>query len=347
VTLAAGLLTSALAAPARAAVPALAESPSPTAAALAGEAARAGVSAKLLAAVAGLALVCGGVAFGLGSDCSDAPQPPTRAAAPPAVVAAAPTLAPAPAELKTWVTLSGRVAFPKGRDLPKVRIVPEGQVKDKDALNPFMPLRHEDLLIDPETRGIANAVVFLRPDADDRKAEFPKDKVHPALAKPEPVDRAVSVAGGQFAPRVLVARAGDRVTFTNLLTVPTNVLYRPLADAGDGREFNVLVLKDTSYTSKPLPALSFADCYSSTIHLWMKGYVWAFDHPYFAVTDASGRFEMPKVPAGTWRLVVWQEAVGWLGGVPGKFGRKVTVPATRTGTHELDLLTFDSDRWPE
>jgi hypothetical protein len=244
------------------------------------------------------------------------------------------------------VTLSGRVTFPKGRGLPEVRLVPEGQIKDREAMRPFMPLRFEDVLIDPDTRGIANAVVFLRPDSDDRKAEFPKEKVYPALAKPEPADRTVSLAGGQFAPRVLVARAGDRVTFTNRLPVPTNVRYDP-AGPDEERQFNVLIPNGMSYTAKPLAAVGFPDSYSSSIYPWMRGFVWAFDHPYFAVADANGGFTIPHAPAGTWRLVAWHEKVGWLGGAPGKLGRKVTVPATCTGKHELDPLNFDSPNWPE
>ena len=52
--------------------------------------------------------------------------------------------------------------------------------------------------------------------------------------------------------------------------------------------------------------------YSCSIHPWMKGYVGTFAHPYFAVTDADGNFEIKNAPAGDWRLLVWQEKVGWV-----------------------------------
>jgi RNA polymerase sigma factor (sigma-70 family) len=345
VTLGAGLLASAAAAPARAAVPALAESPSPLSATLAAGAVRGGITAKLFAALAGLALACGGIAFGVAPDPAETPEPPALpvAKAPPAP---APALAPAPAELKQWVTLSGRVVFPKGRELPKARLVTAQNIKDADAWKPFLPLRYEDVLIDAANRGIANVVVFLRPDSGDRRAEFPKDKVYPALAKAKPGERTVAAAAGQFAPRVLVARAGDRVTFANRLPVPTNVRYDP-AEPHEERQFNVLIPNGMSYTAGPLAAVSFPDSYTSSIYPWMHGYVWAFDHPYFAATDANGHFTIPHAPAGTWRLAAWHEKVGWLGGAAGKLGRKVTLPATRTGTHRLEPLGFDSDDWSE
>jgi hypothetical protein len=43
------------------------------------------------------------------------------------------------------------------------------------------------------------------------------------------------------------------------------------------------------------------------IHQWMTGYVWAFDHPYAAISKPDGSFEL-TVPAGSpLELVAWQE----------------------------------------
>jgi hypothetical protein len=45
------------------------------------------------------------------------------------------------------------------------------------------------------------------------------------------------------------------------------------------------------------------------MHPWMKAWRMVVDHPYFAVTDAKGDFEIKNAPAGTQKVVVWQEAV--------------------------------------
>ena len=343
VALGVGLL--AVAAPARAAVPALAPAgaPSPVSAALAAEAVRRGVGAKLVAAFAAAVLATGGVAFGLASEGADAP--PTRPA-PPVFVAKpgpAPAVAPAlqPVEARKWAAVSGRVLFPKDRAPPAARPVPPGLVKDVDMWKPFGPLAYATVTIDPDTRGIANAIVFLRPDSGDRKAEFPADRIHPDLARPVPTDHPVRAAGPHFAPRTLAVRAGDRLAFENRLPVPINVRYIAAGDGG----FNVLVGKGEGHESKPLPAMGMADQFRCDIYPWMDGFVWAFDHPYFAVTDAGGRFEMPDVPVGAWRLVTWHEVVGW--GTPGRLGTKITVTADRAGKRELGPLTFARDDWPE
>ena len=45
------------------------------------------------------------------------------------------------------------------------------------------------------------------------------------------------------------------------------------------------------------------------IHVWMSAWWLILDHPYFAVTDDRGAFEIPDVPAGPQQVIVWQEAV--------------------------------------
>jgi hypothetical protein len=53
-----------------------------------------------------------------------------------------------------------------------------------------------------------------------------------------------------------------------------------------------------------------------------------FDHPYFAVTDADGKFEIKDAPAGKYNVVMWQEGVGWVNG--GKAGKTIEIPAGGT-----------------
>ena len=48
------------------------------------------------------------------------------------------------------------------------------------------------------------------------------------------------------------------------------------------------------------------------IHAWMVGYMVVKDHPYVAVTDAEGKFEMKNVPKGEWTLRIWHEKPGYV-----------------------------------
>lgn len=46
------------------------------------------------------------------------------------------------------------------------------------------------------------------------------------------------------------------------------------------------------------------------VHAWMHGYVAVSDSPYFAVTDAQGRFEIKDLPVGTYTLEAWHPVLG-------------------------------------
>ncbi len=45
-------------------------------------------------------------------------------------------------------------------------------------------------------------------------------------------------------------------------------------------------------------------------HTWMTAYIWVSKHPYYAVTDKTGKFEIADVPPGTYKLKAWHEALG-------------------------------------
>jgi hypothetical protein len=46
------------------------------------------------------------------------------------------------------------------------------------------------------------------------------------------------------------------------------------------------------------------------IHPWMRGYIAVFKHPYFAVSDKNGSFDLKDLPPGTYTITAWQEKLG-------------------------------------
>ena len=63
-------------------------------------------------------------------------------------------------------------------------------------------------------------------------------------------------------------------------------------------------------------------------HTFMQASMHVFEHPYFTMTDSTGRFEMAQVPPGTYRLRMWHEALG---------ARTKTITVPSTGPLILDL----------
>ena len=66
-----------------------------------------------------------------------------------------------------------------------------------------------------------------------------------------------------------------------------------------------------------------------------------FSHPYFAVTDEEGNFEIKDAPVlgGKLRLYAYHESIGFHGGVAGRYGRAVAVkgPTTDLGSMKLEF----------
>lgn len=69
-------------------------------------------------------------------------------------------------------------------------------------------------------------------------------------------------------------------------------------------------------------------------HPWMKAYVGVMNHPYFAVSDLSGRFEIRGLPAGTYKLAVWHEVFG---------EQEIDITVAPGESRNADF-TFDADK---
>ena len=64
---------------------------------------------------------------------------------------------------------------------------------------------------------------------------------------------------------------------------------------------------------------------SSLLNPGMRAWGRTFDHPYYALTDFDGKFEIKGAPAGKYNLIMWHEGTGWVNG--GKTGEAITIPA--------------------
>ncbi len=61
------------------------------------------------------------------------------------------------------------------------------------------------------------------------------------------------------------------------------------------------------------------------IHPWMKSTVRVFDHPYYAITDEDGKFEIKLAPTGKFRVFIWHPTNGWKDGAKGRFGETMEI----------------------
>jgi hypothetical protein len=238
----------------------------------------------------------------------------------------------AAAQPPAWVTVKGQIVLPKDEPVP-VRAKIDVKADAKHCLAKG-PLLEDKLLVDPKSRGIQNVVVWLRPDNEDAKAKIKAADIHPADAKRKPQDVVLDQPCCMFTPRVALARAGDTIVVKNTAAINHNFFWTS-AENGD---FNVNIVPNGKHVfPKPLVAESSPIAYRCTVHPWMSGVVRVFEHPYFAVTDADGKFEIKNAPAGKWRIVYWHETTGFKGGKAGRFGDPVAIP---NNTLEMKPVDF-------
>lgn len=198
-----------------------------------------------------------------------------------------------------WGHLKGQVVL--AGDVPVIKpLYAKGQAPKDNEVCGLQDIPDESLLIDPKTRGIANVFVWL--------AKKP-DKINPALVKPPAAVADFDNVKCLFVPRVMVLRAGQQVKLLNDDAIPHNTNFSPLK----GQAFNVAMApKDRKGDLKEIKiAERLPTSVACNVHPWMRAYWLILDHPYAAITDQEGRFEIRDLPPGDHEFKVWHENSGY------------------------------------
>jgi hypothetical protein len=164
---------------------------------------------------------------------------------------------------------------------------PHAVTKDASVCGKDAP--DEAVLVDKKG-GLRNVVVFLK------DAKF--------AGKLAPVDgAALDQKGCRYAPHVQALTVGTPLSLLNNDAVLHNVHAN---DAGM-TVFNVAMPIKGQKLPVPMrkPGLMKLQCDAG--HAWMNGWVYVFDHPYFAVTDEAGSFSIKDVPPGEYTVELWHE----------------------------------------
>jgi plastocyanin len=146
-------------------------------------------------------------------------------------------------------------------------------------------LYHHDLVVHPKTKGLRYVVAVL----EDAPAQ-------PKVQKSEPV--VMDQRDMLFIPRVVAVQHGQAVRFENSDLSNHGVTAYGKAGAD---QFNVYVGQNRplEHVFSPQKTSIAIGC---PLHAWMRAWVYVVPHPWFAVSDASGKFTLAKVPPGKYTL---------------------------------------------
>lgn len=230
-----------------------------------------------------------------------------------------------------WVTIKGQVVFPANKKIPAREAL--NVTQDKEHCLSNKAILDESFIVNAKSRGIKNVVVYLRP-LDKEAAGFEAAQIHPDDAKRKPADVIIDQPCCMFVARVTCARVGDTIVVKNPSPVAHNFFW---SSTNNGDHNPTLAAKTDWKMPKALVKESPPISYKCSIHPWMSGYVRIFDHPYYAVTDDDGKFEIKNAPAGKFRIVFWHEN-GVKGGRDGRFGEAIEIKGP---TLEMKPTEFD------
>lgn len=231
-----------------------------------------------------------------------APVASTGAAMPPAAAVPA-AAASAPAAVPTvsdgFGTLKGKVVLEGGKPTLKL-LVTKGDAGVKDpTVCAVSNVVNEAIEVDDASKGVKNVLVYI-----------PK----PTSVNPEAVKALMSAKivfdqkNCVFKPHVLGLMKGQTLDITSSDSVGHNVNAKMRTNGAS----NNLLSPGAKSTFVPKASEGRPSEVTCDIHPWMKAYWLILDNPYFAITDSKGEFEIKMVPAGTQKVVVWQEAVQYL-----------------------------------
>ncbi|MGE5358835.1 MAG: carboxypeptidase regulatory-like domain-containing protein [Bacteroidales bacterium] len=130
-----------------------------------------------------------------------------------------------------------------------------------------------------------------------------------------------------FVPHVLAIRAGTVVDFPNGDPFFHNVFSLSKPQPFDLGRYAKGRSKSVQFDE---PGIVRVFC---EIHSHMSAFILVFSHRFFAVTDDDGRYRIERVPAGTYTLTAWYEAVA-------QQSRPVTVPE-QGGAVDVDFTLRD------
>jgi hypothetical protein len=191
---------------------------------------------------------------------------------------------------KSAASIKGIVQFSGQRPTPKLI--------DMSDDSTCVQLHHgkpydEALLVSSKNR-LANVFVYVEKGLEGKNFEVPSA---PAV---------ITQTGCWFVPRVIGIQIGQVLQVVNADPITHNI--HPLAVIN--KEWNHSQAGGDPPMERRFSRPEIMIPVKCNIHSWMRAWIGVLPHPYFAVSNSAGAFEIPNLPPGTYTIAAWQEKLG-------------------------------------
>ncbi len=148
----------------------------------------------------------------------------------------------------------------------------------------------ERLIIGPQN-GVANTVVFIKNISSGKAMDIPEPR------------RFLDQKRCRYEPHILLVPQSSPLK----LNSSDAVLHTVHMDGAATYNLPFPFVNQPVMRTMPNAGLVNVRCNGG--HAWMNAEIMVVSHPYYTVTDESGRFELTNVPPGQYQVVAWHE--GW------------------------------------
>jgi choline dehydrogenase-like flavoprotein len=190
--------------------------------------------------------------------------------------------------VKDGGTISGTVKWTG----PIPHLTPVAINKDPQICDPNSKKTRdlERLVIGPQA-GVANTVVFLKDISRGKAMDLPQQR------------RFLDQRLCRYEPHILLVPANSELQMKS----SDATLHTVHMDGAATYNLPFPFINQT--TARKMPTVGLVSLRCNGGHTWMNAEMFVVPHPYYAVTDESGKFELSDVPPGEYQVVAWHE--GW------------------------------------
>jgi hypothetical protein len=139
--------------------------------------------------------------------------------------------------------------------------------------------------------GVANTVVFLRNITHGKAMDLPASR------------RFLNQKNCRYEPHILL------VPVQGTLDVKSSDSVLHTVHMSGSADYNLPFTAAGQEITRPMNRDGIVSLRCNAGHVWMNGEMIVARHPYYAVTDENGTFELTNVPPGDYEIVAWHE--GW------------------------------------